>query len=607
MKKIFGCITLLALAGLMAFSLTACGNDTNERDAIIEGDALAALEAALERFPEYRNLGGVHVAGTTFTRGILSPHPLPGLYGGAIFSNAAVDSDVMAMLGTNSSLLSMTEAFTFGQDGVVTFEANMGNNSFTFTMQRDVYWHDGTPLTLADLVFTYYVLAHPDYTGIRFSTYEQQIVGIMDFHNGDADHIAGLVLSADERTLTMYFESMSPAMLYFGIWTAPMPAHIFSGIPVADMASSPAVLVNPVGWGPFMIQNIVPGESVHMVRNPNYTFGVPYIENMIVRRVASSSLVPAHMAAGDLDMVTFPALYFEDHQNPTNFNYVGSRNGQYGYIAFRLGHWDTENRQNIFDPNRTMNNVYLRRAMSLAVDQNEIGAQLFAGLQFQAGSFIAPNHPGLMDLSLPGFRYDPDEANRILDEAGFTMGADGFRTWPNGDELTVIWAHPTDAATEHIIVPFHQQGWAAIGVRVELWQGRTHDQLFLWDTLDYDTDNDEIHIYTGNWVAGANPNPSGRWGHAVWNPSRYNSPEWEAILANLSSTSAFDENVMRQYYFDMQAYLQDVVPYFPLRWSITLTAINNRVDNFEMRNGVLPVPTPGWHQIRLTAADPYRQ
>jgi len=566
--------------------------------------ALAAMNAVLAQFPEVRNNPGDHVPGSIFRFGLVSNAPFQGHFGGAIFQTSALDSTIGSFLGTSSPLVSLDEFFQFSSMGAATFDLDVETNTITLTLKYDIYWHDGVPLTMYDLEYTFYVMAHPDYAGIRFSTYEEEIVGIMDYHNGLTDTIEGLTVSNNGRTLTIVLETISPSLLYGGIWTTPLPKHIFENIPVADMQTSAYVTTTPIGWGPFMVQTIVPGESVHMVRNENFVWGVPYIEEVIIERI-EGGLVPAAMESGRFDIVdTFPAIHFGDYQNPTNFSYMSTANSEYGYIAFRLGTWDPENNLNIFGPDRYMNNVYLRRAMAHAIDQTVLGEELFNGLSFAAGSFMAPNHAALMDLSLPGFPYSPETAIAILDQGGFPIGADGYRTWPNGDDLTVIWAHPSNPDTENIIVPFHIQSWAAIGVRVELWQGRTHDQVFLWDVLDADADDDEIHIYTGRWIAGSNPNPSGRWGHMEWNPSRYNSPEWEQILANLSDPAMFDQAVMIANYAAMQAHLQEVVPFFPTTWGVRLQPVNNRVAFYDLRLGQ-PPQTSGWHTIRLTAANPY--
>lgn len=639
MKKLLLVTALMAMA---AFVLSACAtNDTpptgtgdtgavtateaanNNNDAgdtatpvtpvtpASGGNPLDALNAALANFTPNISTDGEHVEGSIFRRGIIAPGPFAGIIGGAIFSNSVQDGEIATMLGTNNSIFSTTDDQNFyfwGQEGIATWEFDQNARVLTMTLQQDVYWHDGVPLTLADLAFTYYVLAHPDYRAMRFSTYERLITGIMDYHNGDADYISGLQLSNNDRTLTIQFDSVSPSLLAFGLWTAPMPKHIFENIPVADMATSDYVFVNPIGWGPFMVENIVPGESVYMVRNENYVQGVPYIERAIVERI-EPSLAPAAMESGRFDVITlFPALYYADTV-ATNFTFVGSRTGNYGYIAFRLGNWCFDQNINLDNPDRYMNNVYLRRAMAHAIDQNELGEVLFNGLEFAATSFLPPIHAALIDPTIPGFPYNPDYANAILDAAGFTMGADGYRTWPNGDDLTVIWAAASNPATENILIPFHIQGWSAIGVRVELWQGRTHDQLYLWDVLDEDLDNDEIHIYTGRWVQGFNPSPESFWGHSIWNPSRYTSPEWDQLLANLSDPRTFDRDFMMNAYAEVQAHLQDVVPFFPTRWEMGLTAVNNRVTHWEPRPGMpyFMGNGYGWHRVKLTAAEPYRR
>ncbi|MCL2285454.1 MAG: ABC transporter substrate-binding protein [Firmicutes bacterium] len=568
-------------------------------------DPLASKNAVLENFPQFINRPGEHVPGTVFHYGLVTTSPFPGSFGGGLFWDATEDNIIGSLLGTTSSLFASTPYFTYGHAGVVTWEYDIDAATFTMHMQHDVYWHDGVPLTLADLVFAYEVMAHPDYVGVRFSTNERRILGIMDYNAGYVDYIAGLVLSNNDRTLTMHFDSINPAMLYFGIYSTPTPRHVFEGIAVADMPTSAPVRIHPIGWGPFKFYSQVPGESVRMVRNENFVWGTPYIEEIVVERI-EPSLAPTAMATGQFDYInTFPAIHFADYQNPTNFTFIGSSNVNYSYVAFRLGHWDFDEGRNVFTPERYMNNVYLRRAMSMAINQDEIGELLFNGLHFAAGSFMPPHHGALMDTSLPGFPYNPGLANQILDEAGFTMGADGLRTWPDGSPLVVNWAHPTNEDQDHIIVPLYQQSWAAIGVNVQLWQGRTHDRNFLFDVLDYDDDNDEIHIYTASWGAGFNPNPSGRWGpYAMWNPSRYTSERFEELLANLSAPETFDPMVMRNAYFELQAYLQDVMPWFNRRWNIDLQAVNNRVSHWDTRTGTPPQQF-GWHTIRLLAPEPY--
>ena len=572
----------------------------------LAAEIMAGVNAVLARFPSNFNDGGTHVEGATLMYGIGSPTPWLGIIGGAVFSTSAICAEIAGFIGTGSSILSATPDYTMGQEGIANFEMDLENSRFIFNMQEYVYWHDGTPLTLADLAFAYYVLAHPEYGGVRFSTGERMVTGIMDFHNGYTDYISGIQLSNNDRTLTIYFDQISPDFLNFGIWTAPMPRHIFEDIPVAEMAYSPYVRETPVGWGPFILADVVPGESVYLTRNENYVWGTPYIESVIIRRFAPE-LVGTHMEAGDFDVVSFGTAFYADYADPTNFRFLASIDEGYQHMSFRLGHFDMDTWQNVYSPGRNMGNPALRRAMAFAIDENALGEYVFNGLHFQAASFMTPNHVDLMDFNVPIFNYDPDRARQILDDAGFTeLDDDGYRMHPDGTPLTVTWAFST-GPLEEILVPFYIQAWAAVGIRVELWRGMTHDIFYLWDVLDYDDDNDEIDIYMAQWTNIWNPEPSGRWGHDLWNPSRYNSPEWEAIQARLISQDALaSREYMRDAYSAMQWYMYEQAFAIPLRWTTSLVAVNNRVSRWDTRVGIPPSEI-GWHLVRLTEAEPVRR
>ena len=583
------------------------GGNTGDVVVVDAANALASLDAAFAMFPQYYDNNLPHVDGTVFQFGLAQASPITGLFGTSVFWHSNDDNIIGSMLGTVSSLLSTSEMFQFGQDGIVNYSVDQANSSITFTMQHDVYWHDGAPLTLDDWVFAFEIMAHPDYSGIRFSGANRQITGIMDFHNGDVDSISGLVLSNNNRTLTIHFDELSPTVLYFGIHTSPVPRHVFANIPVADIPSSPQAQTLAIGWGPFILENVVPGESVYMRRNENFVFGAPYVESLILRRVAPE-LALAGMAAGTFDMINqVNAAYFGDHRTPSNFQYIGQTTGWYSYISFRMGTWDAENNVNVYNPERLMNQLgaEFRQAMALAVDHDLLGETLFNGLEFIAGSNIAPLNRAFIDASVPGFGYNTTRANEILDAAGFTeRDSDGYRMTPAGEPLTVIWAQPTNPL-EDIIVPFHLQGWASIGIRVELWRGQTHDQGYLWDVLDFDTDNQEIHIYTGAWTSAFDPDPSGRWGHAMWNPARHTSAEQDAIFERITSEATWDSAYLMQVLSDWQWYWYNTVPYFPTRWRVDLLATNNRVAGVEPRPYVGHSSAILWHQLRLTAANPY--
>jgi len=531
-----------------------------------------------------------------------------------MWTTEAVDQDVAGFLGTSASLVNVNEYMQVTQDGVATFEIDRENNIITSTMQHQVFWHDGVELTMYDVLFGLEVLASPYYRGVRRNSEMMLITGFEAVVDGYADTISGITVSDNGRTITIQMEEMPAGVLYFGIPLTPMPRHAFEGIDVADMpTSAPVMDANYIiGWGPFMIESIVPGDAVVMVRNENFVFGAPYIERVRVERFDPDQ-AGILMDAGHFDMIAFPSHLVGYHEDPTNFRFLSAPSPTYNYVAFRMGtfHWDEW--EAIMDYDRLMVQLGpdFRRAMAYAVDPDEFGMVFQNGLRFASGVMVPPNHPTLYNPDVIHFTHNIDTANQLLDDAGFDQrDADGMRMF-NGEPLTLYWAIAAGSLDEENF-EFYSQAWAYVGIRVELWGGRFHDLNYLWDVLDeslyrYDDYEHEIHIWSASWQVGFNPNQNESWGHMFWNASLYMTEEYMAILDRMAGEEAWDD--MFGIYTDWQEYFYENVPAFPLTWGITLTALNNRVANWDTRIENSPWQFHshfGWQDIRLTTSDAER-
>jgi peptide/nickel transport system substrate-binding protein len=637
MKKLY---RLLVVTALALATLAACrgrNNDEGERFLIPPGHPLNMLEDAMTRFPQYEDNGLPHVPGTIFRRGIAEPSPWAGaIGGGGLFSMSAVDGIVTDLL--NGGLFNMNEFEQFGEGGIATAAYDIDARTLTFTQHYDVFWHDGVPLTLYDLWFTYHVMAHPEHRGPRHfrSGQTSDITGIWEYNESwqryldpdDTEYttrtvttISGLELSNNNKTLTIRFDDFPPTVLYFGVWTAPIPAHLFGKYypnNVAEMIDSPYVRENPVGFGPFVFVHSEPGESYLLRRNENYVWGAPHIEYMEIRRIAPE-LVADAMVAGEFDSVGFRALDFPYHMNPTNWRYFGTPNrvGQ-GHFAFRMGWWCFDTNQNVseminfetgeYRVHEMMRPeaVHIRRAMAKAIDWLNITQVRYHGLSFPAGAYIPIRHRPFMDLTVPMFPHSIEDANQILDDAGFTnRDAEGYRTWLDGSRMELIWAM-AESDTAEWYYQAHTQAWRDIGIRVSLWQGMFHSIWTIWDAMDFDDDDDEVHFWSGAWNHGASPS-NDMWSRQEFeNASRHNSEELDEILGRINSMEAWDMDLLMKAMSDLQWYMYENVFYFPTTWGLGLTAVNNRVANWDTRSTMQFTREYGWHTIRLTAAEPAR-
>ena len=574
---------------------------------------LAALFAIQAQFPNAVVNNNPAIQGGTLRVGLPVPTPPSMLYN-AILHRAVDDSRAMQFFagGSNAapgaSVFDYTAAFQFGQSGIVTWTLDHDTHSMTLTQVEDVYWHDGVPLTLGDLVFAYYTIAHPDYTGIRWGDIVP-ILGTAAYRAGDADHIAGLDLSADERTLTITFEEdhFSPSLLHAGFWSSPIPRHIFEGVPVAELEDHPAVRVNPIGWGPFIVQNIVPGESVHMIANENYVWGRPLVDELILQFV-SFETAPLMLQAGELDiLLDFPLDTFPDFSHLTNVQFLGDLSPAWNWVSFRLGTWNSETAQIEVNPDARLADVRVRRAMGFAVNEQAWTDSFWNGLRFPATGPIPPNHSAFLNPDIAGFGYDPDRARAYLDEAGFIdITGDGYREDPNGEPFTIIFAHSI-APGHDLMAQFYIQSWADVGLRVELFENRLHDFASIQENL-YHADNwPEVDIHAAAWSAGFDPNPSGIWGHTLNNRPRYINAELQHYMDLINSEQAWDSDWLIEQYHAWQEAFYRAAPVIPTQWRIALNAANNRVIGYGMEpfreDGLRTVG--GWHRVALSSDTAY--
>uniref|UniRef100_UPI003985484C ABC transporter substrate-binding protein n=1 Tax=Enterobacter cloacae TaxID=550 RepID=UPI003985484C len=99
----------------------------------------------------------------------------------------------------------------------------------------------------------------------------QMIEGMEEYHAGKADKISGIKV-VDPKTISITYKEVNPS-LKTRIWTYPTPKKYLGDIPIEKLAESDKIRQNPIGFGPFKVKKIVPGESVEYERFDDYWAG----------------------------------------------------------------------------------------------------------------------------------------------------------------------------------------------------------------------------------------------------------------------------------------------------------------------------------------------
>lgn len=590
LSKLFFALMLVLMLALVACSDSTDGDgdasgaddpDTSDSDAEENDGNPEPDEDGLfspEDFPMDTVNDGEAIDGGSITFGLVSDTVFEGTLNWNFYA-AAPDAEVIKWF--DESLLSEDETFTMTQDGAATFEISDDGKEFTFTIRDDVNWHDGEPVTAEDWAFSYEVIGHPDYDGPRYGDVKD-VVGMEEYNAGETDTVEGLEV-VDEKTLKVTYNRATPSLLTGGIWSYAMPKHIFEDIEVADMSSSPEVRENPIGMGPFKVESIVPGESVVYTKNEDYWQGEPNLDEVVLK-VIDPTVVVNELETGGVDMVNdFPADQFPDNADMSNVQFLANTDLYYSYTGFKLGTWDKEESKIVPDPDAKMNNKNLRQAMAHAIDNDAIGERFYHGLRWGATTVIDPAHPPYHDEENPGLEYDPDKANELLDEAGYEMGEDGFRTDPDGEELVINYTAMSGSDVAEPKAEYLIQSWKEIGLNVQYLKSGLQEFNSFYDAVGNGGDDDpELDVFSAAWGTGSDVDPSGLYGDVMFNFTRWQNDDNDRLLEEGLSEEAFDVDKRVEIYKEWQALMAEEVPIIPELYALEIVPVNKRIQNYSI-------------------------
>ncbi len=302
------------------------------------------------------------------------------------------------------------------------FERSADAMSYSFQLREGVLWHDGTPLTAEDVKFTF------DY----YATHAGILSG---FTVGAPQHVREVVVtgpSSVDINLTI------PAIT-FEVFTAGatpiIPRHIWEGIADPTIVEDPALLV---GTGAYTLDSYSAAEGSYSYDvNDEYFLGRPFVERIEFPPVADEEVLTT-LLDGGVDAAETPISGVRDDV------LAPFQGDEYGIVEDPAGFMYPL----YFNAGRPgpLADVAFRRAFAHAVDRQDIVDRLFGG-NGEPGSpgVVPPSHPFYSEPEQ--YPFDVDEANRLLDEAGYTRDGDGTRAGPDGAPLRFSFLYQATAST----------------------------------------------------------------------------------------------------------------------------------------------------------------
>jgi peptide/nickel transport system substrate-binding protein len=341
--------------------------------------------------------------------------------------NPFVPSSAASLLGATSLVyepLLQTNAIKPGQyyNWLATaYTWSNGGKAITFTIRPGVKWSNGTPMTAADVAFTFNMLkryADVNTTGLAIkgvsSSGNQVTIDFASPQYANLQNIAGQVYIVPEA-----------------IWSK-----------VGDPGKYTDA--SPVGTGPYTVSRFN-AQGITLKANPSYWGGKPAVGTVEFPTYASANTA---LAALQTDQLHWGGNFIPGVQQV--------------YVAGHSNHhvWFTPVQTNSLEPNLTKfptNQLAVRKAISLAIDRTALSQQAEGGIEPPVSNASGLTLPVFQQFLSPSVsnatlnaHSDIAGAKQVLQQAGYTMGSDGLFRTKSGQKLTIDITNPssfTDYAT----------------------------------------------------------------------------------------------------------------------------------------------------------------
>jgi peptide/nickel transport system substrate-binding protein len=268
---------------------------------------------------------------------------------------------------------------------------NEGDNSYTFKLQENVKWHDGTDFTAADVVFTYnYTKEHP------YQWVDNRIVESAE--------------ALDEHTVKLYLSKPYASFFQDVAGVQPiMPEHIWESVAVPEEFLEPEAVI---GTGPYKLADYGQEHGTYLYQaNSDYYLGKPAVKEIKFVKVASE-MNAAALKEGSVDSASVTAEMLEDIEAtgftvidaPVSWNYKLSINHQKEPLSCKE----------------------FRQALAYAIDRDAIVQIVMRGEAVAGSPGIVPPTSVWYNPETPQYEYDPDKARELIEGLGYSRLDNGY-------------------------------------------------------------------------------------------------------------------------------------------------------------------------------------
>ncbi len=428
----------------------------------------------------------------------------------------------------------LAESWDISEDGL----------TYTFHLRQDVTWHDGEPFTSEDVVFTFNAVLQEDNT----------VLARANLLQGDTP----IQVEATDDYTVVFTLNQPDATILTALGIPMLPAHAFDSTSILDTPYNTA----PIGTGPFKVVAWNTGENLELAANPDYWRGAPCVDRIVVRFIEGADNLANALLAGEIDYAPLDGTDLTPFQDTPDFQLVTITRDLMRYIGIN-----------------TQSPIYsdpvVRRALSYGVDRQAIIDTAAGGFGIIPDSIFTKTVFMYEEGRNQPYDYDPEQAQALLAEAGWTdSDGDGILD-KDGTPMTMKLVYYGPWPLMQAIGPIVYDNYRSLGIDVELVpldEGAAFEQIYNNQDVEkpYDATLDGWGLY------GAEPDNYRQYMVNETGLFAYNNPEITALFDQGAAETDLDARY--EIYSEADRLLWDDLPMIPLFQAIGVWGVSSNIN-----------------------------
>lgn len=309
-----------------------------------------------------------------------------------------------------------------------------GRMETTYRLRPNLTWHDGQPLGADDYVFAWQVYSTPE-------------LGVSE---NAGTRLIQDVAAPDARTLLVRWKeryaeagSMKAVTGQGGTILAPLPRHLLERPYLERQGDSfiglPFWTTEYVGAGPWKLERREPGAFFESSAFDGFVFGRPKIDRVKMIYQPDSNTAVANMLAGEAHYSVSALLHGEEGL-ALERTWATNGGGKVIWETDIAKGQEIQMRPEFAMPTQLATDVRVRQALAFAIDRATLTEVITVGKGLLREVYTHPYadyYDAVLRSVATRYAYDPRRSEQLLQQAGFTRGADGFWLTPNGERFTL--------------------------------------------------------------------------------------------------------------------------------------------------------------------------